>query len=342
MDYSTLATSIGNKKTELSTTVQNIENIQFDSIWTGGSSEKLTGDLKTILENIKSQEENITTFIAALQYLQTYKTNKERLQGLQVILNSTSNMVDDNSKSQLQSEISNLSSLNNSYRQSIKGLLSSITPISSTASLVNYTISGTDYILDINEFYELFENNELTKIPDSGKSSLYDYYSKEEVEAVLANIKENYSGREATVNSALAIMKLASDAGVKLDYDWGGGHSTVTSTDSVATGVDCSAFASWAINQGSTETFSTRTTSGLINTGTKIDYSDAQVGDILVYRSGDSGHVVLVVENNPETETFLVAEANGSSEGVILKERSYSSLQSGAYQARDLTSIYNE
>lgn len=343
MGYRSLATTIINKKFTLETAIQNIESISFDSVWSGGAHDKLTGDLKKIIESIKEQSSNIDTFVAALQYLQSYKDNRENQMTIQKILNSTPN-TSENSEiiTSLVSQSNNLSTNNNYLRQTINSLLTSLTTTSSIVEPINYTISDNEgYILDINEFHELFENNDLTKLPDSGKSSLYDYYTEEQVEQKLAEIKSMYSGRDAAVNCALGVMQMAADAGLKLDYDWGGGHTAVTENSAVASGVDCSAFASWAINQGSTETFNTRTTSGLINVGERVDYSQAQKGDILVYNTSDSGHVVLIVENNPETETFLVAEANGSNSGVIMKERTYSSLKSNSYQARDLTTIYN-
>ena len=134
---------------------------------------------------------------------------------------------------------------------------------------------------------------------------------------------------------------MAADVGVKLDYDWGGGHTSVTSTDAVATGTDCSAFASWAINQGAAETFNTQSTAGLIGVGSQTSFEDAQQGDILVYRNNSQGHVVMIIDNDPETQQFLVAEAASPDTGVVMKTRSYASL-AGIYQARDLSSIYND
>ena len=140
--------------------------------------------------------------------------------------------------------------------------------------------------------------------------------------------------------SVLSNRKVA-DEKLKLDYDWGGGHTSVTSTDAVATGTDCSAFASWAINQGAAENFNTQSTAGLIGVGSQTSFEDAQQGDILVYRNNSQGHVVMIIDNDPETQQFLVAEAASPDTGVVMKTRSYASL-AGIYQARDLSSIYND
>ena len=48
----------------------------------------------------------------------------------------------------------------------------------------------------------------------------------------------------------------------------------------------------------------------------------------------------MVVENDPETKEFLVVEAASSESGVLMQTRSYSSLRSGNYIARDLTELY--
>lgn len=343
MGYDALATTLNSKKTTFETSIQNIKNISFDTIWSGQAYTKLTTDLTTTMENLNTQKANIESFAFALQLLQCYKNNKEKQVAMQNQLSSIANTAENaNAISSLVAQINNFTTTNENIKQRINTIFQSITPVNSTLEEVGYKVSGNlDYILDVQELYNLFATNQLTKLPDSGNNSLYDYYSEEEVEQYLNEIKSTYSGRDAAVNCALGIMQLAANVGLKLDYDWGGGHTAVTSNSAIATGVDCSAFASWAINQGSTNTFETRTTGGLISVGERVDYSEAQKGDILVYNNGENGHVVVVIENNPETQTFIVAEAAGSDTGVILKERSYSSLSSSSYQARDLSSIYN-
>ena len=195
------------------------------------------------------------------------------------------------------------------------------------------------FVVDVNNFEGLFENRQLKKIPDG--ITLYDYVAKENVQKRLNEIKSIYVGRDAAVNCALGIMEIAADKGLKLDYDWGGGHNTpIPNVDYVARGVDCSGFVSWAIDQGSKETFLSRTTGSLLRVGKGIDYTEAQAGDILVYNDGTAGHVVMVVENDQEAKEFLVVEAAGSEIGVLMQTRSYSSLRRGNYIARDLTELY--
>ena len=126
----------------------------------------------------------------------------------------------------------------------------------------------------------------------------------------------------------------------------GGPSTSNSSTDStpnvdyVVSGIDCSGFVSWAINQGSKETFLSRPTGSLLRVGNSIDYTEAQAGDILVFNNGSEGHVVMVIENDPEAKEFLVVEASGSNDVVLMQTRSYSSLRKNNYIAKDLTELY--
>lgn len=344
MVYSSIASSIRSKVKSVEMVLSNVKGISFEGIWSGDAYSTQSTNLSESLTNISLQKELALNLADALDKLQQYKDNKEKIESLQKELNNLDNNDDNTSKiSSLRSQISQLQTTNNTLRSDIGAIVSGFSTTFTKYEVVNHEVSTDydDYVVDLADMLTLFNSGTLSKIPDSGKSSLYNYYSQEEVYARINEIKSQYSGRDAAVNCALGIIEMAADVGLKLDYDWGGGHTTVTSVDQVATGTDCSAFASWAINQGANSTFNTKTTAGLINVGTQVSYEDAQKGDILVYNSGGNGHVVMIVDNDPETQQFLVVEASGSNSGVIMQTRSYASL-SGTYQARDLSSIYNE
>ncbi len=342
MNYGEKAAAISKKCSLLEETLSAVKEVSFDSVWKGDAHDNLTDSLSTTVKKIKTEKENALTLVKALEKLDQYKNNDSSIKSYKNSLAGLDSENDAQQITNINSKINSLNKENNSLKSSINSLINSITFVNSEFEAITYedTTNYGDYIVDLGDFLSLFSTGALTKIPDNG-GSLYDYYTEEEVDSMLANIKSQYSGRDAAVNCALGIMEMAADVGKKLDYDWGGGHSTITDVDDVATGVDCSAFASWAINQGSSETFTTRTTSSLINVGTRINYEDAQKGDILVYNTDGKGHVVMIVDNDPETQQFLVVEASGSNAGVVMQTRSYSSL-SGTYQARDLSSIYND
>ncbi len=344
MGYSAIASSIRSNSETVSSVLSSTKSVSFDGVWSGDAYTSQTTNLKEALDVLNTQKELVLKLADALDKLQKYKNNKEKISSLESQLRGLEDNEENSSLiSSLRSQISQLQTENNNLRSEITAIISGFSSINTKFDVVNHEVSKNyeDYVVELADMLNMFNSNSLSKIPDSGNSSLYDYYSKEEVLSRLEEIKSQYSGRDAAVNCALGIMEMASDVGLKLDYDWGGGHTTVTSVDHVATGTDCSAFASWAINQGAASTFNTKTTSGLVNVGTNINYEDAQKGDILVYNTNGSGHVVMIVDNDPKTQQFLVVEAAGSATGVVMRTRSYASL-SGTYQARDLSSIYND
>lgn len=345
MNYSSIASTIRSNVSSLEQSISNINDISFAGIWSGDAYNNLSSNLKTSVSNINTQKETALKYADALDKLQEYKEQKETFDSLKTDLANTPNNEENASvRSDLNNKINTLGSSLSSLKTEIQSLLNGISSVGKEFEIIDYQVSDdySGYVVDLYDFLNLFNSGTLTKMSDSGNgSSLYDYYSKEEVESRINEIKSQYSGRSAAVNCALGIMDMAADVGLKLDYDWGGGHSTVTSTDAVATGTDCSAFASWAINQGANGTFNTQSTAGLVNVGTQTSFENAQQGDILVYRNNSSGHVVMIIDNDPETQQFLVAEAANPETGVVMKTRSYASL-AGKYQARDLSSIYNE
>lgn len=344
MGYSSIASSIRSKVSSLDSALSTAKGISFSGVWSGDAYNIQSTNLKDVFTSYASQKELALKLADALDKLQQYKDNKEKIESLQSQLSKLSNTEKNASTiSNLRSQISQLQTTNNTLRTDIGAIVSGFSSVSTKYEVVNHEVSKdyNEYVVDLADMLSLFNSGSLRKIPDSGKSSLYDYYSQEQVDAKIQEIKSQYTGRDAAVNCALGIINMAADVGLKLDYDWGGGHTAVTDVDHVANGTDCSAFASWAINQGANSTFNTQTTAGLINVGKQVSYEDAQKGDILVYNSGGNGHVVMIVDNDPETQQFLVVEASGSNVGVIMQTRSYASL-SGTYQARDLSSIYND
>lgn len=182
-----------------------------------------------------------------------------------------------------------------------------------------------------------------------GYSSGQEYIDSVINEAV-ANASTN---REKSVAAVTAITNLAAENGVKLNYTGGGGHSqTVVSNSELSSGVDCSGFVSWGVQNGSAppESFPANGTSVLMNRGTKVSNVDAQAGDIIVRHTydaadkvnGGTGHTGFILKNNPESSTMLIAEAHSNSEGIILKEYSYNDLAYQGYSIRDMSSYYGD
>lgn len=338
MSYGGIASQIRSSCSTLKSSNSNISDSKFGQ-WTGSAHDTLTSNLSSAKSEMDSQISLLEKFADTLDKVDEYLANKADIASKRSTLSGLNFIQDASRISALRAEITSLESKNESLSSTIKSSLSGISSSGKKYTVIQAKPATSTGALsfDVNALLSKFQSNSLRKIADG--DSLYNYYSKSEVQSYLNEIKSKYKGRDAAVNSALAVINLAAQKGLKLDYDFGGGHQQYTSLDNVAAGVDCSAFASWAVNQGANGNFSTRTTASLINTGAKTTYAQCKPGDLLVRHSNGSGHVYLVVKNDTQNQKFIVAEASGSKVGVKLSEYSYSKI-SGTYIARDMSSVY--
>ncbi len=353
MGYSALASSIKSKQTAISDSSAKIEAIDFDAIWSGGAHDKLTSSLKKIISNLKAQEESVSTFCTGLILLDTYKKKKTTVATLINTLNFIPNDEEHAAeRSMLKSEINKQSSQLDSIKPSIIRTFESISTISPTdVKPVTITYGDLNYMFDLDEIKAMYDNG-LKKLADG--ESLYKYYDqydengnlivsgKDYVEGLIQEITKNYSGREASVNAALAILQLAADKGVKLDYEHKGtaGIEPYVPTAQVASGVDCNPFVSWMVDKGTPGGFQWRPVGEFKNVGEKRsreDWVNAQPGDVAV----NNGHVTMIIENNPEEGKVIIAHASGGSKGIITSTLSYNYLASEGYQIQDMTNVYN-
>lgn len=345
MGYKEIANIIKSKLNTYSSAVNALDYKKFDSIWQGSTHDNLINQLKSTITSFNSQGSKLSEFANILEKLQQYKDNKEKISSLRDSLSKLDNTFENSSTiSSLNSSISSLESTNNSLKSEINNYLSTIKCLNTNYEVINYEVPTdyTDYIVDLKSLYSLFESDSLKQIPDGNRQSLYNYYSKDLVYERMSEIKSQYTGREAAVNCALGIIQMAADVNKKLNYSLRRGTNSLMTLDEVVSGADCCTFASWAISQGSDWVNKTYSTSEFVNLGNKIDYAQAQVGDVFTLKySGRGGHVMLIVENHPETNSALVAEAGGEKRGVVLTEIKYSVLKDKKYTARDLTEFYS-
>lgn len=343
MGYNIIASKIRSETSLLENSIGSINGLSFDSVWSGEAHNTLISNLNSCVNSISSQKNLINKYADILDELQKYKDNKEKISSLNTSLSNLSNDEANNSRrNEIRSSISSLDKTNNAIRATINSFISSLTSYSTSFSKIDYDVSNElgymEYIVDLGELYSLFANKKLDKISDS--KNLYNYYSQEEAHRIIDSINAQYSGREAAVNCALGIINMAASVGKKLDYELLRGSNSLLSLDQVVSGADCVSFASWAISQGSDKVTKTFSTKEFVNLGNKINYEQAQQGDVFTLKySSPGGHVMLVVENHPETQSALVAEAK--QEGIVLTEIKYSILKDKKYSARDLTDFYN-
>lgn len=362
MGYSAVASQLRTKCTQLSTEVSDASAISFDSVWSGEAHDGMTSDLKELFSRTETEIANIEKFASALDSLQKYKDTKNKINDLQSQLSSIPNTTENQrSRSNLSSTINALQVGNNQLKSNIIRALSGFSSISSEVEVVTYDASTEDYgqfIVDIDSLVALYANNYIDDNPADplkilSGGSLYDYYNsydadgnviegsgKAYVEGIILDIQEKYSGRDAAVNSALAILQLAANKGIKLDYEHKGtnGYEPYVPTEQVASGVDCNPFVSWCLDKGVEGGFQWRPVGNFTSIGTTIDksnWSSAKPGDVLA----NGGHVIMIVDNDPEKGTFTVAHASGSSRGILIEEKPYSNYS--GYTVRDMTEIYN-
>lgn len=136
------------------------------------------------------------------------------------------------------------------------------------------------------------------------------------------------------------MLKLAADKGVNLDYKHQG--TTVSApyvpTSVVVNGVDCNPWTSWVVDKGTKRGFQWRPVDGFHSVGERLNnWTKAQPGDVFV----NDGHVGVIIENNPQKNNFVIAHASGTRIGIVLQNKSYSELQGGGYEIRNMTSVYN-
>ena len=344
MGYSSIASSIRSKNNDVSDSITAISRISFDDNWKGSAYASLTGKVNDLLGKLKKEQDNVLKYANGLDKLQKYKDNKKIISGYRTKLSSYPTTAKyKNIRSQYINAINEGEKTNAALRKEIVDIMSSFGAVSSESITLDFgalTNGKIDYTVDVHALLEIYKSGKLTKLGDG--VSLYKYVPEEQVLQMLSNIQSQYSGREAAVNSALLMLNLAAQHNVKLDYEHKGTAviEPYVPTAQVASGVDCNPFASWVVDKGTENGFQWRPVGCFKEVGTTIPQSNwdkAQPGDVFVC----DGHVGIIIENNPETNTFICAEASGSNVGIILQTRTYSSLKQNDYQIRDMTNVYN-
>lgn len=345
MDYSAIASNIDSALSTIESQLNKLTGVSFASVWSGDAYNTQSNNLDTTVSNLKNEMGYLKNFSSALYKLQEYKNNKESIADLRNSYNSLSDTPENaNSRSSLSSQIDSLESKNTTLKASIKSLLGSVSGISNEIELVSFEPQEDykAYAEQISDLYNWNEQGRLSILNDS----LFNYVSPETIETELNSIKGQYTGRDAAVNCAVGLMHMAAEAGKKISYNYEPDtHTTHYSTynpetfplSEVINGTDCSSFVSWAVNQGTNNSFTTKSTKDFKTVGNEIKFSNARPGDIIV---SSGSHVGLIVENHPEENYFLVAEEGGKDRGLVVQKRPYSSLNN--FKARDLSYIYGE
>ncbi len=191
----------------------------------------------------------------------------------------------------------------------------------------NKTFINSD--IDIDALYELCHSKKIKELGEN--ESIYNYVDKGELDLYLANLTQGTTGRDKTTLAAVGLIKFLAEKGVGINYDRGGKDPK--------TGIDCSGFVSWSLDQSINFQYigSKNFTTDYLG-AQEVYYGNLQYGDVL---SSPGNHVMLVVKNDPLTETIYTAEAGAP---VQIKKYSYRDLKyafgSEGYTGLDMTNVY--
>ncbi|MDO5295841.1 MAG: hypothetical protein Q4F00_04225 [bacterium] len=181
----------------------------------------------------------------------------------------------------------------------------------------------------------------------------HDGITKEEakayVESRLQEVKEQYEGRAVACMSALTIMEIAADYGVKLPYNDASTPSHLAKDIDPAVESDCANFVSWALDQAHPDDIYSMNVGQLglgysnddINVKNTKDYTSLQAGD--VYTNG-SQHAMMIVYNNPEKGIIILAESSDQLNGVQMRELTYEQAQKNrkdGYTGVNASTVYD-
>lgn len=370
MDYSSQSGTIKNQLSGVNDSVSNINGIDFDSVWSGEVHDQLVTTLNKAINDVNTTKENVEKYTEALELLQQYKEIVEKIEALEAELASipeyeagifgVTDAINAIRRASIEAQINELTTKKTELYNKVLTALSSCIEISpEEVNAPSYTNTALfDYTIDPNSLVVKY----LTLGPGNVyHGSLYNLYNKTDangnviegsgrqyVNSILASIENTYSGREAVVNSVLASLQLAADKGVKLQYTNSGANTGTipyNTDEQMADGMDCCAYVSWALNKGTAKPFHWEGVTALANMGEEISYSEALPGDIFVIdetNDGGRGHVGIIIENNPETETFIIADASGAG-SVAISEVSYATFQqesAGGFKVRSYEDYY--
>ena len=347
MNYGNSSTSLNNELTGFRTDILNLNGVSFNG-WSGSAKDSYYSSFNKNMSDLQIEFEKVGIFSELLAQVEVYKKRKEEIESLQSKLSSLPN--DEKyaaERASLAAAISQLQAENAELKAALNSAFASFggvgTKVNISNSLFNFSSSQNATIrleFDINSLLATFQSGKLHYFNHG--ESLYDYYGgdeagREHVRQVLAQIQSTYSGREAAVNSALALIQLCAAAGVKIDYQHActDVNQPFVPTDRLVEGLDCNPMASWIVDKGTPGGFVWRPVQEFAGVGEKLeDWTTAQPGDVL----SSSGHVAVIVANDPANNQFITVE---SSNGVEIKVRTYNSMKSGGYQVRDMTNVYN-
>jgi hypothetical protein len=187
MGYSAIASTLRTKCTDLETLVNGVNDISFDSVWSGSAHDSMTTSLTDLISRTKTEIANIRSFADSLDSLQKYKDHKIKIDQLKSQYNGIPNTEENRTaRANLSSLINTLTVSNAQAKTNIISAISKFGAVASEIEVVTYDASVEDYgqfIVDVDALVAAYANNYSDDNPaDPLKmltgGSLYDYYKR--------------------------------------------------------------------------------------------------------------------------------------------------------------------
>jgi hypothetical protein len=320
----------------------NINNLNFSELWKGEYYEKFSSDLNTLMSKLNTIVDLINKYNQIMELKASYEQLIQELNLKYDALNSCDLLTDEGKKAyeSISGEIRVLESNRENLRNTILGQLNQLTNtnceigemmvLGTVNNMEANTVlttgirdtSGFKYMLNPDEVYDSFKK--VKKIYQGGYIvDVLDGNTREEkqqlFEDAMNSVLEQYTGREATVNSVLVSTALFAEKGYKLRYthEYSDRVSVpVNNNEQFVRGLDCCSYVSWAVNKGTPEPFEWGGVGKLHQITEEVSFENLLPGDILTHvESGhqNRGHVLLIIENCPSEQKLLIAEENEAS-----------------------------
>ena len=150
MEYGEISGQVKVKSSDLTTSANSIENVSLGSVWSGAAYETLSGYLRIAVNKLWIEIGNLNTFIGALNQLEKYKSNKEKIASLTAQMNSLPDDEEyDGQRAALAQQIKTFVAENEILRASITSALSSISATSSELNPVTFSFGTTNYLITL-------------------------------------------------------------------------------------------------------------------------------------------------------------------------------------------------
>ena len=140
MDYGSIASDIKSGVSDIKSDSSGISASNFNGFWSGSAHDNLTGKLTTAMSNLSAQLSLLSNYAGALNKLQKYKDDKEKIASNEGEINRLSKEEEpDKSKiSSLESENERLKNEMKTLKSEIESVCNSISPFSTQDSVISY------------------------------------------------------------------------------------------------------------------------------------------------------------------------------------------------------------